>query len=60
MVLLALVFVVMLNNPGRIEPIRDANGAVIEGGISEIVRMPIGGVEQGMIIQSEILSSIVK
>lgn len=50
--LAALLFLVLLiNSPGRIAPLVDANGKPIEGSISEIVRMPIGGVEQGMMIQ---------
>ncbi|MBS6764898.1 MAG: alpha/beta hydrolase [Clostridium sp.] len=49
---IVLLFILLwLNSPGRIEPQAHTNGKPIEGSISEIVRMPIGGVEQGMIIQ---------
>lgn len=54
LVALAVLLFLLLwfNSPGRVAPLVDANGKPIHGSISEIVRMPIGGVEQGMIIQS--------
>lgn len=51
-VLAVLLFLLLwINSPGRIEPLVDTDGKSIEGSISEIVRIPIGGVDQGMIIQ---------
>ncbi|WP_178346882.1 alpha/beta fold hydrolase [Marivita hallyeonensis] len=41
-----------LKSPGTIPPLRDARGAQIPGSISERVTVEIGGVPQGMIIQS--------
>ena len=53
LVLLAVILFLILwiNSRGKIEPLTDVDGKAVEGSISEIVRMPIGGVEQGMIIQ---------
>jgi pimeloyl-ACP methyl ester carboxylesterase len=39
-------------SPGRPDPLRDAQGVPIPGSISERVTIEIGGVPQGMIIQS--------
>jgi pimeloyl-ACP methyl ester carboxylesterase len=39
-------------SPGRPEPLRDADGTVIPGSLSERVTVQIGGIPQGMIIQS--------
>ncbi|NKX45787.1 alpha/beta fold hydrolase [Roseicyclus persicicus] len=39
-------------SPGRPAPLRDAGGEVIPGSISERVTVEIGGIPQGMIIQS--------
>ena len=40
-------------SPGKIEPYYDDGGNVLRGSVSEIIRMEIGGVEQGMIIRSK-------
>jgi pimeloyl-ACP methyl ester carboxylesterase len=39
-------------SPGRPDPLRDAAGNVIPGSISERVKIEIGGIPQGMFIQS--------
>lgn len=39
-------------SPGRPDPLRDAAGNVIPGSLSERVTVEIGGIPQGMIIQS--------
>lgn len=39
-------------SPGRPAPLRDANGDVIPGSLSERVTVEIGGISQSMIIQS--------
>ena len=39
-------------SPGRPDPLRDAGGNLIPGSISERVTVKIGGIPQGMIIQS--------
>ena len=51
-VLLALAVALTALSPGRLAPLRDADGRVIPGSISERVTMDIGGVQQGMFIQS--------
>lgn len=49
---LAGVAALWLRSPGTVPPLRDASGAPIPGSISERVTVEIGGVPQGMIIQS--------
>ena len=39
-------------SPGRLEPLRDETGAIIPGSISERMFVEIGGIRQGMFIQS--------
>ena len=51
-VLLALAVALVALSPGRLNPLRDAEGRVIPGSLSERVTMDIGGVQQGMFIQS--------
>lgn len=41
-----------LKSPGTVPVLRDAEGTVIPGSLSERVTIEIGGVPQGMIIQS--------
>lgn len=41
-----------LKSPGTVPPLRDASGALIPGSISERVIVDIGGVPQGMIVES--------
>ena len=48
---LGLAWLVAIS-PGRPDPLRDAAGNVIPGSLSERVTVEIGGIPQGMIIQS--------
>ena len=48
---LGLAWLVAIS-PGRPDPLRDAMGNVIPGSLSERVTVEIGGIPQGMIIQS--------
>lgn len=50
-VLLILFIVLWAWSPGKAQPFRDEDGNILAGSISEIVRMDIGGTEQGMIIR---------
>lgn len=52
MAVLALLGVLVAWSPGRLEPVVDSAGRSVEGGISEKIRVPINGVEQGMVIKS--------
>lgn len=49
--ILASAVLMIVWSPGKMEPYRDAAGNVLPDSVSEIVRVPIGGIEQGMIIQ---------
>lgn len=50
-VILVLVLVLLALSPGRPRPVRDDRGKVVPGSISEKIRVPINGVEQGMFIR---------
>jgi hypothetical protein len=49
-VLLVAAGALVALSPGRPAPLRDADGRVIPGSISERVTLDIGGVTQGMFI----------
>lgn len=49
--ILILVGVLLINSPGKPEPILDENGRPMVGSISEKIYVNIGGVEQGMFIK---------
>ncbi|MDF0603841.1 hypothetical protein P1J78_24310, partial [Psychromarinibacter sp. C21-152] len=51
-VLLTGFVTLTLLSPGRPAPLRDADGNVIPGSLSERVTVEIGGIPQGMFIQS--------
>jgi len=51
-VILILAGVLFAMSPGKAEPLLDDNGNLIEGSISEKIRVSINGVEQGMFIRS--------
>lgn len=51
-VLLVGVGYLIIISPGRPDPLRNANGDVIPGSLSERVTVEIGGIPQSMIIQS--------
>ena len=52
-VLIALAVALVAISPGRLNPMRGPDGRVIPGSISERVTKEIGGVQQGMFIQSD-------
>jgi pimeloyl-ACP methyl ester carboxylesterase len=52
-IVLLAVIVVLINSPGKLPPLGDAQGNIIEGAISEKVFVEIGGIEQGMFIRGE-------
>jgi len=47
------VLAVLVNSPGRLPPLRDPDGRVIEGSISEKVFIEAGGIRQGLFIRGE-------
>jgi pimeloyl-ACP methyl ester carboxylesterase len=51
--ILIITAILLLMSPGKPEPLRDAEGRLIEGAISEKIRVSINGVEQGMFISSK-------
>lgn len=51
--LIALAVILLIQSPGKVNPLIDKNGNVIEGSISEKVYVKINGVKMGMIIKSE-------
>ncbi|MBU3091054.1 alpha/beta hydrolase [Clostridium sp. CF011] len=51
--LLIMLFILWLWGPGKVESYLDENGNVLEGSVSEIARVEIGGLEQGMIIKGK-------
>jgi pimeloyl-ACP methyl ester carboxylesterase len=51
--LLVLVGVLLFMSPGTPKPFLDASGTPLVGSISEKIRVPINGVEQGMFIKSQ-------
>ena len=48
---LMVVFILWIKSPGKAQPITDASGEVIEGSISTIEKITIGGLEQYVIIR---------
>jgi len=51
--IMALVIVLLLYSPGKPEPFLDQKGILIAGSVSEKISVTIGGIRQGMIIQSK-------
>ncbi|MBZ9607952.1 alpha/beta hydrolase [Clostridium estertheticum] len=51
--LIALAVILLIQSPGKVNPLLDKNGNVIEGSISEKVYVKINGAKMGMIIKSE-------
>lgn len=49
-----VLFLILLSwSPGKIEPYYDENGAILADSISEITKVEIGNMEQGMIIKGK-------
>jgi pimeloyl-ACP methyl ester carboxylesterase len=47
------LFIVLANSPGKLTPLKDAQGNVIPGSISEKVWLEVEGIKQGMFIRGE-------
>ena len=47
------LLVVLLNSPGKLEPLKDEQGKIIQGSISEKVWVEVNGIKQGMFIRAE-------
>ena len=52
-IILIGLLVVLLNSPGKLPPLKDAQGNIIQGSISEKVWLEVGGIKQGMFIRGE-------
>ena len=52
-VMLIGLLVILIYSPGKLPPLKDENGKVIPGSISEKVWLEIGGIKQGMFIRGE-------
>ena len=52
-VLVLGMLIILANSPGKIPPLKDERGNVIEGSISEKVWLEVGGIKQGMFIRGE-------
>lgn len=55
LILICLFFlaVILINSPGKPQPIVDINGKIAEGSLVEKIFVKIGGVKQGMFIKSK-------
>lgn len=52
-ILIAIVVILLIQSPGKIESLTDKNGNIIKDSISEKVYVKINGVSMGMIIKSK-------
>ncbi|MDR2083451.1 MAG: alpha/beta hydrolase [Bacteroidales bacterium] len=52
-IFIILIFVIRINSPGRLNPLTDNNGKVIEGSLTEKNGLQIGHIKQGFFIRSE-------
>jgi len=52
-VLLIGLVVLLINSPGRLEPLRDQEGNIIANGIAEKHFIEVGGIRQGFFLRSE-------
>jgi len=50
-IICGLALSLWIKSPGEADPIKDANGNLIEGSISEITKLNLGGLEQYLIIR---------
>ncbi|NNU78455.1 alpha/beta fold hydrolase [Clostridium estertheticum] len=53
----ALAIILLVQSPGKVNPLRDKNGNVMKDSISEKINVKINGVNMGMIIKSENISN---
>ena len=47
------LLIILANSPGKLPPLKDGQGNVIQGSISEKVWLEVGGIKQGMFIRGE-------
>ncbi len=47
------LLIILVNSPGKLSPLKEMQGAVIEGSISEKVWIEVNGIKQGMFIRGE-------
>jgi pimeloyl-ACP methyl ester carboxylesterase len=47
------LLIILIYSPGKLEPLKDTQGNVIQGSISEKVWLEVGGIKQGMFIRGE-------
>jgi len=47
------LLVILINSPGKLPPLKDERGKVIQGSVSEKAWVTIGGIKQGMFIRGE-------
>ncbi|MCL2067738.1 MAG: alpha/beta fold hydrolase [Treponema sp.] len=52
-VLLLGLLIILANSPGKLPPLKDEQGKIIQGSISEKVWLEVGGIKQGMFIRGE-------
>jgi len=52
-ILLLGLLILVLNSPGKLTPLKDEKGKVIQGSISEKLFVEINGIKQGMFIRGE-------
>ncbi len=50
---LIMLIVLLIYSPGKMKPYLDQNGHILSGSLNEKIFIPIGGVQQGMIIKSK-------
>lgn len=51
--LCACLLIVWINSPGKLTPLKDTEGKIIQGSISEKLWIEVNGMEQGMFIRGE-------
>lgn len=51
LIIVILFIILWLNSPGNIDPYKDENGNIIKNSVSQIIKLDIGGTEQGIIIK---------
>ncbi|MDR1237050.1 MAG: alpha/beta hydrolase [Propionibacteriaceae bacterium] len=52
-VIFAVVVIILINSPGKLEPLKNEQGNVIQGSVSEKIWVDINGIKQGMFIRGE-------
>lgn len=51
--IVAAILIILINSPGKLKPLRNEQGNVIQGSISEKTWVEINGIKQGMFIRGE-------